>query len=75
MRKVLAEGLREWRGIYEQLIREGQSKGVMRADLDPLNAANIVCDLWSGAMQRGQIEKSIAPLRGASVFIRQYLVV
>lgn len=73
MRAVLAEGMREWRGFLEQLVVEGQEKGSIRKDIDPTATATMVGDLWFGASQRGQVERSVAPLRAAAIFIRNYL--
>ena len=73
MRGVLAEGMREWRGIYEELIREGQEKNVIRHDLDPVEAAGTVQDMWQGAMHRTQIERSVAPVRHTAQFLQSYL--
>jgi len=69
MREVLAEGMREWRGFLEQLIREGQAKGVMRADIDPVFESEWCQDLWTGASHRSQIERSVAPLQTAKTMI------
>jgi TetR/AcrR family transcriptional repressor of nem operon len=73
MRAVLAEGMRQWHGIYEQLIREGQEKAVIRADIDPSTAAAMMADYWMGALQRMLVQSSVAPLKTAVAFIRQYL--
>ncbi len=73
MREVLAEGMREWRGIYEELIREGQRKGVMRQDLDARVAAGILQDAWQGAVHRSQIERSVQPARETAKFLQGYL--
>lgn len=73
MRAVLADGVREWRGFLKKLIVEGQQKGVIRSDLDPLATATMIHDLWMGASNRVQIERSVAPLRSAALFIRQHL--
>src|SRR5882757_8925413 len=59
MRAVLAEGMREWRGFMEQLVREGQTKGSIRQDLDPVATATVLQDLWMGASQRSQVERSV----------------
>ena len=69
MREVLAEGMGEWRAIYEQLLREGQEAGVIRRDLDPASAAAFLQDAWQGAMNRTQIERTVAPLHCAAEFI------
>jgi hypothetical protein len=73
MRQVLADGVAEWRALYEKVIREGQEQGVIRKDLDPVTAAAIIHDMWQGAMNRRQIECSVAPLRTAADFLRSYL--
>lgn len=74
MRAVLADGMREWQGILEQLLIEGQQKKVIRKDLDPTVTASIIQDLWMGASQRTQVQRSVAPLRAAALFVRNYLI-
>lgn len=73
MRSVLATGMREWRGYLEQVIVEGQEKEVIRNDIDPTATATALQDLWMGASQRSQVERSVAPLRAAANFFRNYL--
>jgi TetR/AcrR family transcriptional repressor of nem operon len=73
MRAVLADGMREWRGIYEKVIAEGQAAGVIRQELKASEAAALIQDTWQGAMHRMQIERSIAPLRSAISLFRQQL--
>ncbi len=73
MRAVLADGVREWHGILEKVVLEGQEKGVIRKEINARVAAAMMHDLWMGASQRMQIERSVAPLRSAVLFIRNYL--
>lgn len=73
MRAVLADGMREWRGFLEQVVVEGQEAGSIRKDIDPTAAATVLQDLWMGASQRSQAERSVAPLRAAAIFFRNYL--
>jgi TetR/AcrR family transcriptional repressor of nem operon len=73
MRAVLAEGMAEWRGIFEAVVREGQSKGVMRGDIEPAVAGSVLHDYWLGAMQRMMVQRNVESLRTAASFIRQYL--
>jgi TetR/AcrR family transcriptional repressor of nem operon len=73
MRSVLAEGMTEWRGIFEAIVREGQSKKAMRQDIDPAVAGSLLHDYWLGAMQRMMVQRNVASLRTAAAFIRQYL--
>ena len=73
MRDVLAQGMRSWRGIFENAIKEGQADGSIRKDLKPAEAAAVVQDIWQGAMQRMQVERTAAPLRTAAQFLQSYL--
>ena len=73
MRAVLADGVREWHGILEKVILEGQEKGAIRKEINARATAAMMHDLWMGASQRMQIERSVAPLRSAVLFIRNYL--
>jgi TetR/AcrR family transcriptional repressor of nem operon len=73
MRAVLAKGMGEWRKIYEQVVAEGQANGTIRADLDAPLAAAFLQDTWQGAMNRMQIERSIAPLHSAVELFRSTL--
>jgi len=73
MREVLAEGMREWRGFLQGLILEGQTKGVIRRDIDPAASSEWVQDLWTGATHRSQIERNVAPLQSAKAMILKCL--
>ncbi|MGV3533431.1 MAG: TetR/AcrR family transcriptional regulator, partial [Chthoniobacteraceae bacterium] len=42
MREVLANGFRDWRTIFERVIREGQESGEIRKDIAPADAAGVV---------------------------------
>lgn len=74
MREVLAEGMREWRTVYEQVLCEGQKAGVVRQDLNVPDAAAFLQDAWQGAMNRAQIERTVSPLQSAAEFICRALV-
>ena len=73
MRAVLAEGMREWQGLLEKLLVEGQKKKVIRKGINPTVTASMIQDLWMGASQRTQVQRSVAPLRAAALFVRNYL--
>lgn len=75
MREVLADGLKTWRGIFEQVVRAGQADRSIRKELDPAETAAAIQDQWQGAMQRMQVEKNVAPLRSAAKFLRSSLAV
>ena len=73
MRAVLADGMRDWCACLEQLVVEGQKKDAIRKPLDPAGTAAMLQDLWMGASQRAQVERSVAPLRAAAHFVRTFL--
>jgi TetR/AcrR family transcriptional repressor of nem operon len=73
MRETLAQGMREWRGIFKELIAEGQAKGAIRNDIDPAFSSEWIQDLWTGATHRSQIERSVESLRTAKTVILNYL--
>jgi TetR/AcrR family transcriptional repressor of nem operon len=73
MRAVMVQALSSWRTIYERAIREGQADGSIRKDLDPALAAAAIQDMWQGALQRTEVEKSAAPLLAAAKFLGQTL--
>jgi TetR/AcrR family transcriptional regulator, transcriptional repressor for nem operon len=73
MRETLADGMREWRGIFERLIAEGQAKGTIRSDIEAAFSSAWIQDLWTGATHRSQIERSVEPLRTAKTVILNYL--
>lgn len=73
MREALLEGVNAWREIYATVIRQGQEKGVIRSGVDPVFAAEIVQNVWQGAMHRAQIERTVLPLRNTLRFLREFL--
>jgi TetR/AcrR family transcriptional repressor of nem operon len=73
MREVLAAGMRQWRAIFQRAVSEGQAQGSIRAELDAAEAGAVIQDTWQGALQRMQVERSVAPLRVAAKFLRHYL--
>lgn len=74
MRQVLADGYKEWNRITATLIAEGLGKNSLRCDLDPSNAASLIGDLWTGAVQHAAIRRSAEPLRTTLAFISQNLI-
>lgn len=73
MRAALAAGMKTWRGIYERVIREGQTDGSIRPELDPAETARVIQHTLQGAIQSTQVERSVAPFRSAAEFLRSYL--
>jgi len=73
MRSELADGMRDWCGVFEKVVREGQKKGVMRADLDPEATGALIHDYLLGATQRMMVERQVGALRTTIAFLRQHL--
>lgn len=73
MRRVLADGSKEWLEIMRRLIQEGMDAGSIRLMPDAAAAAAVVQDLFTGAMHRAVMGRSSQPLRAAVDFIRQWL--
>jgi len=73
MREALAAGLKSTRETYERVLREGQADGSVRSDIRPAETAALIQDLWQGAQQRMQVERSVSPLRVAAQFLRSHL--
>lgn len=73
MREVLADGTRQWAGIFEQLLEEGVEKGKIAPQIKPAAMAAVVLDLWTGAMHRSSMTRSVSPLRDAIAFLKAVL--
>lgn len=73
MREALSTGLKASRAVFEKAIRDGQADGSIRKEIDPSETAAAVQYLWQGALQRMLVDKSVAPLRLASQFLRSHM--
>ncbi|TDU66210.1 TetR family transcriptional regulator [Prosthecobacter fusiformis] len=73
MRHVLAQGTREWTGVFERLLEEGLEKGKISPAIRPALMAPVILDLWTGAMQRASTTRSVTPLREAIAFLKSML--
>lgn len=73
MRQVLAQGTREWVGVFERVLEEGLEKGRIAPQISPALMAPVILDLWTGAMQRASTTRSVAPLRDAIAFLKSIL--
>lgn len=74
MRKVLADGHREWAEITTEAIQEGLTKNSLTCAQKPRLTAALIGDLWTGAMQRASIERNAEPLRATVNFIASRLI-
>lgn len=65
MRAVLAEAMGEWVCILEQVLEEARTAQEIPEWIVPREGAEMVRDLFAGAVQRGALLKSTEPLRAA----------
>lgn len=61
-RETLAEAFRGWRDGVTEALRQGQQLGLMRADIDATELADLLTESWEGAVIRMKIERSLDPL-------------
>jgi TetR/AcrR family transcriptional regulator, transcriptional repressor for nem operon len=61
-REVLCEAMTSYRKGLCDALREGQSAGLLRADLSAETMADLLVSAWEGAVIRMKIERSLAPL-------------
>jgi TetR/AcrR family transcriptional repressor of nem operon len=73
MRQVLAEGTREWTGVFQSVLEEGLETGAVALQTSPSLMAPVILDLWTGAMQRAATTRSVTPLREAIAFLKSVL--
>jgi len=73
MREVLAQGTREWCGIFEKLLQEGLEKGKISPAISPPVMASVILDLWTGAMHRASTTRSVSSLRQAIAYLKAVL--
>jgi len=62
IRMRLSEIFAEWTAPFAQVIRQAQTTGEIRGDLDPDEAGAALLEAWHGAMLRMKVERSPAPL-------------
>jgi TetR/AcrR family transcriptional repressor of nem operon len=62
IRDKLAGLLKVWSGAIETCVREAQSDGSVRLDIDARSLAAFLLNSWEGAMMRAKVDKSHAPL-------------
>ena len=62
IRRRLSEIFAEWTPPFAQVIRQAQTAGEIRADLDAEEAGAALLEAWHGAMLRMKIERTPAPL-------------
>lgn len=70
MRKELAQGFEEWIAIFCEVLDEAVANKLLPANFDSTSEAQLIQDLWSGAIQRAVINRSSEPVRNAVEHIK-----
>ncbi len=65
MREELARGFKDWITIYSEVLDEAVAQKQLPATFDSASEAQLIQDLWSGAIQRAVINRSSEPVRNA----------
>lgn len=73
MRDVVTANYAESIRLLQQIIKEGQTQGNIRASLDAARAAGLIHDVWLGSYTRSTTSRQVQPLREALEFIKSYL--
>jgi TetR/AcrR family transcriptional repressor of nem operon len=73
MREVIATGFASGLEIYETVLKQAVEEGLVPKDLDTGRTAQVMQDLWYGALQRAVASKSVKPLRNALTVIKETL--
>ena len=55
------------------MLREGQARGSIEAGIDPAALAPVIQDLWTGALQRAAVTRTVTPLREALRYLKGVL--
>lgn len=61
-RRSLRRALTDYRDLLATGLERGQQEGTVRSDLDARRMADLLVDVWQGALLRMKIEKSVQPL-------------
>ena len=62
-REALASAYEDWRDRTKVALRQGQDLGLVRADIDAEELADLLIEAWEGAVIRMKVDRSLAPLR------------
>ena len=61
-RSALKMAMTSYQDVIAQVIRQGQSDGSIRPDLDPKDMAQLLVNQWQGALLQAKLERSADPL-------------
>jgi len=73
LRKMARKALKEWRLYLQEIFKDGQDRGEIRAGLDPQEAATLMIALLEGAMALDRIDGRSGFLKGAGRHLNSYL--
>lgn len=64
-RRALAKALEDWRDGIRDALAQAQRSGLVRADIDAGELADLLVVAWEGAVIRMKIDRSLKPLQDA----------
>jgi len=70
MREELARGFEDWIGIFQEVLDQAVAQQILPEDFDSASEAQLIMDLWSGAIQRAVANRDAAPVNHAVEHIR-----
>lgn len=73
MRSELARGFEDWIRIFQQVLDEAVAAKKLPETVDTATQAQLIQDLWSGAVQRAVINRNAEPVRHAVEHIQTEL--
>ncbi|WP_405165693.1 TetR/AcrR family transcriptional regulator [Nocardia sp. NBC_01499] len=62
LRESLSSAWGAWRDRVAEQLREAQGLGMIRADIDATDLADLLLESWEGAVIRMKIDRTLAPL-------------
>lgn len=70
MRKELALGFEDWITIFREVLDEAVDQKLFPSNFNSVSEAQLIHDLWSGAIQRAVINRNSDPVRHAVEHIK-----
>ncbi|UGT56684.1 TetR/AcrR family transcriptional regulator [Nocardia asteroides] len=62
LRTALSSAWARWRDGVAGALRTAQAEGTVRADIDPVELADLLLESWEGAVIRMKIDRTVEPL-------------
>jgi TetR/AcrR family transcriptional repressor of nem operon len=73
IRRMARDAFREWRSLLESIVKEGQARKEIRADIEPADVVALMISLLEGAMVLDRLEKKSGFREKAGRHVMSYL--